>query len=150
GALAALQTQEQSLAAATRAVFALWGVDAAATVAPVGATLEAADEALRVAGLTTMPLRPGEADRLGELDLPALVALRAPDGGTRFALLRRISAGSADLEGIVAGQSVRVDVSEWMRHWTGEALVPWRDFAGLPPSLGPGDQGAPVEWLQDA
>jgi general secretion pathway protein A len=147
GALAALQTPEQSLAAATRAVFALWGVDAAP---PSGSTLDAADEALRIAGLTTMSLRPGESDYLRELDLPALVALRAPDGSTRFALLRRISAISADLEGIVAGQSVRVDVSEWMQHWTGEALVPWRDFAGLPPSLGPGDQGAPVEWLQDA
>ncbi|HVN37270.1 MAG TPA: AAA family ATPase [Myxococcota bacterium] len=147
GALAALQTPEQSLAAATRAVFALWQIDAAA---PSGRTLEAADEALRVAGLTTMSLAPGEFDRLRELDLPSLVALRAPDGGTRFALLRRISGGNADLEGIVAGQSVRVSVSEWMRHWTGEALVPWRDFAGLPPSLGPGDQGAPVEWLQDA
>ena len=147
GALAALQTPEQSLAAATRAVFALWGVDAAP---PSGDTLDAADEALRVAGLTTMSLRPGESDHLRELDLPALVELRAPDGSTRFALLRRISAGSADLEGIVAGQSVRIDVSEWMRHWTGEALVPWRDFAGLPPSLGPGDEGAPVEWLQDA
>jgi len=147
GALAALQTPEQSLAAATRAVFALWGVDAAA---PSGSTLEAADEALRVAGLTTESLQPGEEGRLRELDLPALVALRAPDGSTRFALLRHVNAGSADLEGIVAGQSVRVDVSEWTQHWTGEALVPWRDFAGLPTSLGPGDQGAPVEWVQDA
>ena len=148
-ALAALQTPEQSLAAATRAVFALWGVDATAATPP-GTTFESADEALRVAGLTTLSLAHGELDRMRELDLPALVALRAPDGSTRFALLRRIRGGSADLEGVVAGQSVRVDVSEWMRHWTGEALIPWRDFAGLPPSLGPGDQGAPVEWLQDA
>jgi len=147
GALSSLQSPAQSLAAATRAALALWGAEGPA---PRGDTFEAADESLRIAGLTALPLPEAELARVRELNVPALIALRAPDGSTRFALLRRIHGDQVDLEGLVDGQSVRVALDELSTHWGGEALVPWRDFAGLPDSLGPGDEGPSVAWVQDA
>jgi general secretion pathway protein A len=147
GALSSLQSPAQSLAAATRAALALWDVEGPA---PRGDTLEAADESLRLAGLSALPLPDAEIARVRQLNVPALIELRAPDGGARFALLRRVQADHADLEGVVEGQSVRVALTELSRHWGGAALVPWRDFAGLPDALGPGDEGPPVAWVQDA
>ncbi|HEX5065672.1 MAG TPA: AAA family ATPase [Myxococcota bacterium] len=145
--LSSLQGGEQSLAAATRAAMALWGAQGPA---PRGDTFEAADEALRIAGLTALALPDAGLARVRELNVPALVSLHAPDGSPRFAFLRRIQGEHADLEGIVEGQSVRVGLDELGRHWLPGALIPWRDFAGLPTSLGPGDEGPPVAWVQDA
>jgi general secretion pathway protein A len=146
-ALLSLQSGEQSAASATRAALALWQLEGAP---PQDASLDAIDAALRAAGCSSLALTGSDLAQLRRLELPALIELRGPDAQPRFALLRRLAAGRADLEGLVAGQSVRVDEAELVRHWTGAARLAWRDFAGLPDKLGPGDTGAPVAWVQDA
>jgi hypothetical protein len=147
GALLSLHTAEASLAATTQAALSLWQRDA---TPPIGQSLDVADEALRTAGLTTLRLEGVDLERLRAIDLPALLEFEQPDGSLRFGLLRRLRGARADLEGVVPGQSVRVEARELERHWSGVALVPWQDFAGLPDALGPGDSGAPVTWVQDA
>jgi general secretion pathway protein A len=146
-ALLSLREPGDSLVDATRAALALWGLE---PITPSGTTLDDADEILRVAGLTTVRLAGSDLARLRGMDLPALLPLRGADGRERFALLRALGAGLADLAGVVADHDVRIEQTELMRHWSGTALVPWRDFAGLPPSLGLGDAGPPVTWIQDA
>jgi general secretion pathway protein A len=146
-ALLSLVTAEASLAAATNAALALWDLEA---TPPIGSSLEVAGSALRAAGLSSLRVEGADLDRLREIDLPALLALKGPDGSARFGLLRRLRGGRADLEGVVSGQSVRIEAQELARHWTGTALIPWRDYAGLPTALGPGDSGAPIAWVQDA
>lgn len=147
GALLSLDTAEASLAAASNAVLALWHLEASL---PIGSSLEVAESALQAAGLTSLRVERADLERLREIDLPALIALKRPDGSERFALLRRLRGSRVDLEGVVSGQSVRIGAQELARHWTGTALIPWRDYAGLPPALGPGDSGASVNWVQDA
>jgi general secretion pathway protein A len=146
-ALLSLQSPEQSAAAATGAALALWQLQGAAPGAP---SLEAIAQALRAAGCTSLALEGGDLSQLRQLELPALLALEGPDASPRFALLRRLQGGRADLEGLVAGQSVRVPEALLVRHWRGAGLVAWRDFAGLPDALAPGDSGPAVAWVQDA
>jgi general secretion pathway protein A len=147
GALLSLQSPEASFAAACAAVLSLWRVEGAP---PQTAIVEVADLALHGAGLETLRLSRADLERLRQLDLPALLVLEGRDGKPRLALLRRLGRDHLDLEGVVQGQSVRIADEDLTRHWSGEALVPWRDYAGLPAKLGPGDAGPPVAWVQDA
>jgi len=98
------------------------------------------------------------------LNRPAVLALRADDGGIRHAVLRelgperaRLAAPATEAEADPGTdpdaapdlQSGHVaDLRALAERWTGETHVVWRDFEGLPETVALGDTGPPVAWLQ--
>jgi len=94
------------------------------------------------------------------LNRPAVLALRADDGGVRHAVLRELGPERARLAapGVAAGPGADTapdtrgghlaDIGTLAEHWTGETHVVWRDFEGLPETVALGDSGPPVAWLQ--
>ena len=96
-----------------------------------------------------LSLEDASLELVATIDRPALVVLSAPDGAPRGLLLTAIDGDSVTLEG-VEPQPIRVPRADLVAHWSGRALVPWKDHATLPPLLGPGTSGPSVRWLQQA
>ncbi len=89
----------------------------------------------------------GNQSMLRLLDLPALLILRLPGTGEpRYAALTGLDGSRALLA--VDGAVVAVAPDTLAALWTGQAHVLWRDFAGLGPSLHPGERGLAVAQLQ--
>jgi general secretion pathway protein A len=89
-------------------------------------------------------------ETLEYIDLPTLVLLQRDDEPARWSLLRRIEAEEVELQGLLPGETVRVGRHEFLRRWTGQGYIVWRDFEGLPRSLALGQTGKGVDWLQQA
>jgi len=103
---------------------------------------------LRAQGLQLLGVEFADLSTLEEIDLPVWVRLRAEDGIERWALLRAAVGDRVELQGLLPQETIRVDAVEFRTRWTGDALVPWRDFEALPRVLEPGQRGASVRWLQ--
>ena len=135
-----------TVAASLDALLRHWGSE------PVGADVLALpqfSELLENTGFAVLPLEGASLEQLVAIDRPALVVLSALDGAPRGLLLSAVEDDVATLEG-VAPAPLRVPVSELTAHWSGQAFVPWKDHATLPPLLGPGTSGPSVRWLQEA
>jgi general secretion pathway protein A len=89
-------------------------------------------------------------ETLEHIDLPTLVLLQRDDEPARWSLLRRIGAGEVELQGLLPGETVRVGRHEFLRRWTGQGYIIWRNFERLPRSLTLGQTGNGVDWLQQA
>jgi len=105
-------------------------------------------DALAANDLRTLPVKAGDVAGLIRVDLPAILRLRMPEGEIRPVLVRRVEADDVYLRGVIPGETVRTTLLDIEARWTGEALVIWRDYAGLPDSIQVGDLGPHVEWLQ--
>ena len=106
-------------------------------------------ELLENTGFSVLPLEGASFEQLRSIDRPALVVLAPLDAAPRVLLLTHLDADTLTLEGL-GGEPLRIPASELARFWSGSAFVPWRDPAELPKLLGPGDNGPPVEWLQQS
>jgi general secretion pathway protein A len=122
-----------------------WGAE------PVGADLlllPQFGELLENIGFAVLALEDASLELIATIDRPALLVLSAPDGAPRGLLLTGIAGDLVTLEG-VGPAPLRIPRDELAAHWSGRALVPWKDHALLPPLLGPGATGPSVRWLQD-
>jgi general secretion pathway protein A len=122
-----------------------WGAE------PVGADLlllPQFGELLENIGFAVLALEDASLELLATIDRPALLVLSAPDGAPRGLLLTAIAGDLVTLEG-VGSTPLRIPRDELAAHWSGRALVAWKDHATLPPLLGPGTTGPSVRWLQD-
>jgi hypothetical protein len=122
-----------------------WGAE------PVGADLlllPQFGELLENIGFAVLALEDASLELLATIDRPALLVLSAPDGAPRGLLLTAIAGDLVTLEG-VGSAALRIPRDELAAHWSGRALVAWKDHAMLPPLLGPGTTGPSVRWLQD-
>ncbi len=141
-----LLSPDEGRAAALEAALAVWGLPAAG-VQPLG--FEELRERLASARVELMPIRP-ELGAMHSAAAPALVSLRDASGTAHVALLRALSEGYAQLDGIVPDATLRVTQSDLLRHLDGEVYALWRDFEALPDVLGLGASGEAVSWLQSA
>jgi hypothetical protein len=135
-----------TVAASLDALLRRWGSE------PLGAdllSLPQFSELLENTGFAVLSLEGASLELLTAIDRPALVVLPALDGAPRGLLLTAIDGDLATLEGVTPAP-LRVPLSELAAHWSGQALVPWKDHATLPPLLGPGTSGPSVRWLQQA
>jgi general secretion pathway protein A len=135
-----------TVAASLDALLRRWGSE------PLGAdvlSLPQFSELLENTGFAVLSLEGASLELLTAIDRPALVVLPALDGAPRGLLLTAIDGDVATLEGVTPAP-LRVPLSELAAHWSGQALVPWKDHATLPPLLGPGTSGPSVRWLQQA
>jgi len=86
------------------------------------------------------------------LNRPAVLALRADDGGIRHVVLRELGPERARLASPGAVTDTNrghvADLDALAERWTGETHVVWQDFEGLPETVVLGDSGPPVAWLQ--
>jgi general secretion pathway protein A len=133
-----------TVASALDVLLRSWGVD------PVGADLlllPQFSELLENLGFAVLAIEDASLELLATIDRPALLVLSAPDGATRGLLLTGIDGDLVTLEGVTPSP-LRIPAEELEAHWTGRALVPWKDHATLPPLLGPGTSGPSVRWLQ--
>jgi len=103
---------------------------------------------LRAQGLQVLGVEFADLSTLEQIDLPVWVRLRAEEGIERWALLRAAVGDRVELQGLLPRETIRVDALEFRARWTGDALIPWRDFETLPRVLEPGQQGTSVQWLQ--
>jgi general secretion pathway protein A len=146
GSALAHSSPAATVAASLDALLVHWGGD------PLGAdvlSLPQFRELLENTGFAVLSLEDASLERLAAIDRPALVVLSALDGAPRGLLLSAIDGDSVTLEG-VGSTPLRVPASELTAHWSGQAFVPWKDHATLPPLLGPGTSGPSVRWLQQA
>jgi general secretion pathway protein A len=135
-----------TVAASVDALLRRWGGE------PLGAgvlALPELSETLERSGFAVLSLEGASLELVAAIDRPALVVLSALDGAPRALLVTAIEGDAVTLEG-VAADPLRVTRAELGTHWTGRALVPWKDHATLPPLLGPGTHGPSVRWLQQA
>jgi hypothetical protein len=135
-----------TVAASLDALLRRWGSE------PLGAevlSLPQFSELLENTGFAVLSLEGASLELLAAIDRPALVVLPALDGAPRGLLLTAIDGDIATLEGVTP-EPLRVPLSELAAHWSGQAYVPWKDHATLPPLLGPGTSGPSVLWLQQA
>jgi general secretion pathway protein A len=134
------------VAASLDALLLRWGSE------PLGADVLALPqfgELLEATGFAVLSLDHADLALLAAIDRPALVVLSTLDGAPRGLLLSALDGGVATLEGVTT-EPLRVPLSEFTAHWSGQAIVPWKDHATLPPLLGPGTSGPSVRWLQNA
>lgn len=82
---------------------------------------------------------------LGRYDRPAILTLVEPDGGQRYALLRRLFDAHAEV--VVDNRLALVSRAALDRLWSGEFLLFWRDY-GPEGVIRPGDSGEAVRWLR--
>jgi general secretion pathway protein A len=135
-----------TVAASLDALLLRWGSE------PLGADVLALPqfgELLEATGFAVLSLDHADLALLAAIDRPALVVLSTLDGAPRGLLLSALDGGVATLEGVTT-EPLRVPLSEFTAHWSGQAIVPWKDHATLPPLLGPGTSGPSVRWLQNA
>jgi general secretion pathway protein A len=140
---------ETSPAAATgealRELLRLWDVE---TETPSFLSQEEALAELGAAEISVLSLRNANRATLELFNHAALLELRAAGTPPRTLLLAKLEGDEAILVGLGSADAVRFPWAEVERHWTGAAFIPWRDFAGLPGLLAPGQRGPSIEWLQ--
>jgi general secretion pathway protein A len=144
GSVLAHSAPAATVAASLDVLLRSWGAE------PVGADLlllPQFSELLENIGFAVLGLEGASLELLATIDRPALLVLSAPDGAPRGLLLVAIAGDLVTLEG-VGPAPLRVSRGELAAHWSGRALVPWKDHAMVPPLLGPGATGDPVRWLQ--
>jgi general secretion pathway protein A len=146
-ALLPLRTREAANAAVFAATLAAWQLPAGDIAKLTRSELL---DALAANDMLTLRVPEGNIAGLRHINLPAILQLRVEEGGTRTALVRRIDADAVYLRGVIPGETVRATVDEVEARWTGDAIVVWRDYAGLPHIVDAGDEGPHVEWLQRA
>jgi general secretion pathway protein A len=132
-------TVDGERAAAFRALYALWRVDY---------RVRSGDpcEQARQAGLRCVT-RAGTWNLVRRLDLPAILALAAPDGEIRHAVLTRLGDETATLQ--IGGRTVTLAQSEVERAWDGVFVALWRGPSYVMPPLSPGVRGSSVVWLRE-
>lgn len=131
---------------AVDAALAAWGE------APLGAASLGVADALAACstrGFSLLALTGARLEQLASLGYPAFVVLPAGDGVGRLGWLRSVGPTQVVLEGIAAAP-LAIDAPAFVKHWSGEVFVPWRDLASLPETLKPGASGEAVAWLQRA
>jgi general secretion pathway protein A len=146
GVALARSSPAATAAASLDALLRRWGADA------LGADLLSLSqlvELLENTGFAVLHLDTASFEGLLAIDRPALIVLQPIDDAPRILLLARLEGDGVLVEGL-GGEPLRVPASELERFWSGEALVAWRDHAGLPPLLGVGDAGPSVRWLQES
>ncbi len=107
-------------------------------------------DALAANDMLTLRVAQGNTAGLLHINLPAILQLHVEEGEGRAVLVRRIEGEAAYLRGVIPGETVRTMLDEVESRWTGDAVVVWRDYAGLPRIVDAGDEGPHVEWLQRA
>ena len=145
GSVLAHSAPAATVAASLDVLLRSWGGE------PVGADLlllPQFGELLENLGFAVLALEGASLERLAAIDRPALLVLSAPDGAPRGLLLTGIAGDVVTLEG-VGPIPLLIPRDELALHWSGRALVPWKDHAMLPALLGPGTSGPSVRWLQD-
>src|SRR5258706_13071655 len=80
------------------------------------------------------------------LAVTVVLALRAPGGANRKAVLTRLTDDSATLE--VGGRAVTLPLAEVERAWDGTFIALWRPPASVTEPIGPGARGKAVVWLR--
>src|SRR5258706_3321958 len=80
------------------------------------------------------------------LAVTVVLALRAPGGANRKAVLTRLTDDSATLE--VGGRAVTLPLAEVERAWDGTFIALWRPPASVTEPIGPGARGKAVMWLR--
>jgi general secretion pathway protein A len=125
--------------AAFRALYARWRVDYRGTAG------EPACERAREVGLRCLS-RSGTWTALRRLDLPAILALDAPDGGKRYALLTHVTDDTVTLE--AGGRAVTLAQQEVERAWDGAFVALWRPPSSVSAPLATGMRGKAVVWLR--
>lgn len=131
-------------ASAVGALLESWTLDAS----PPLPSLAELEPGLRAWGLRLARIDGAGLAAIGVLNHPAALRLEAPDGETRWAVLRRLENEQATLVGLGEPEAIQVPVRELEARFTGQALVPWRDFVRTPPVLRDGHAGRSVLWLQ--
>jgi len=126
-------------AAAFQALYARWRVDYR------GKSGDVACDRAREAGLRCL-FRIGTWSVVRHLDVPVILALRAPGGDKRHAVLTRLTDDSATLE--VGGRAVTLPLAEVERAWDGTFIALWRPPASVTEPIGPGARGKAVVWLR--
>jgi hypothetical protein len=146
-ALLPILTSSGATASAINATFQAWRLPK-----PGAQNLRMADalSMLHEQGLHPHWVHDGVIESLQHIDLPTLVLLQRDEEPARWSLLRRIESKSVELQGLLAGETVRVSRHEFQRRWTGQGYIVWRDFEFLPRSLAHGQSGQGVHWLQQA
>jgi general secretion pathway protein A len=144
-ALLPLRTQEAANAAVFAATLAAWQLPAGDIAKLTRAELL---DALAANAMLTLRVQEGNTAGLRHINLPAILQLRVEEGEARTALVRRIDGDAVYLRGVIPGETVRATLDEVEARWTGDAIVVWRDYAGLPHIVAAGDEGPHVEWLQ--
>jgi general secretion pathway protein A len=145
GSVLAHSAPAATVAASLDVLLRSWGDE------PVGADLlllPQFGELLENIGFAVLELEGASLELMAAIDRPALLVLSAPDGAPRGLLLTALAGDVATLEG-VGPIPLHIPRDELAQHWSGRALVPWKDHAMLPPLLGPGATGDSVRWLQD-
>jgi general secretion pathway protein A len=145
GSALAHSSPAATVASSLDALLRRWGSD------PLGAdllSLPQFSELLENTGFAVLVLEDASNQLVSAIEPPAQQVLRALDGAPRGLLLTPIAGDVLTLEG-VGPTPLRVSPQELAAHWSGSALVPWRDHAALPPLVGPGTSGPSVRWLQD-
>jgi general secretion pathway protein A len=142
-----LRTQEAANAAVFAATLAAWQMPPGDIAKLTHAELL---DALTANDMSTLRVAEGNTAGLRHINLPAILQLQVEQGEGRAVLVRRIDSEAAYLRGVIPGETVRTTLDEIEARWTGDAVVVWRDYAGLPPLVDAGDQGPHVEWLQRA
>jgi general secretion pathway protein A len=122
-----------------------WG---APDAAPPFLTLDEALERLRSAQIAVLSLRGANRATLEIFNHASLLQLRAIDGAARTVLLAGLEGDRATVVGLRGAEELTVPWSEIEASWTGELVVAWRDFVGLPEVIGPGLGTDGVLWLQ--
>jgi general secretion pathway protein A len=145
GSVLAHSAPAATVAASLDVLLRSWGDE------PVGADLlllPQFGELLENIGFAVLELEGASLELMAAIDRPALLVLSAPDGAPRGLLLTALAGDEVTLEG-VGPIPLHIPRDELAQHWSGRALVPWKDHAMLPPLLGPGATGDSVRWLQD-
>ncbi len=88
----------------------------------------------------------GTMERLKSLNYPALLEIALPNAqGTKYLSLASIK-GDTGVFGSVDKIEMPLSIIDSL--WTRKAIVLWKDFEGLPDSLGLGFEGKEAVWLQ--
>lgn len=130
---------------ALRELLRRWG---STSEAPPFLSLEEALERLRGEQIAVLGLRNANRATLELFNHAALLQLRGVDGAQRTVLLAGLDGERATLVGLRGSEPLQVVWDEVEEHWTGELHIAWRDFAGLPEVIGPGQGTTGVPWLQ--
>jgi general secretion pathway protein A len=126
-------------AAAFQALYARWRVDYR------GKSGDVACDRAREVGLRCL-FRIGTWTVVRHLDLPAILALDAPGGDKRHAVLTGLTDTAATLE--IGGRSLTLPLAEIERAWDGAFIALWRPPTTGTTPLAPGSRGRGVVWLR--
>jgi len=141
--LFSLQSADAANAGALEALLLAWDLPVEQARA---ATFEEVLTALEARGLRTLAL--STIDDMRVLDVPVVVRLVDSEGSGRAALVRSLVGNTADIEGLVPGQVVRLERDDFDAHWERPGYAVWRNPTPLPGLLAEGMSGPSVIWLQ--